>query len=867
LLTVLGQKATAWNPATVQELSGLIGQAAITIQNRRLLNRAQTALEVQRQQSVQLQTAAEIAAASSSFREVGELLQASVELIRERFGLYYVGIFFPDEAREFAILRAGTGEEGRKQLAVKHKLLLNRKSLVGGSMLDGQPRIRQDVNEAVDWYANVYLPDTQSEIALALQVRQRVIGALTVQSRQPYTFSPELVRVLQTMSDQIAIAIDNATLFEQLQNTLAKTADLYEAAQALITAVNERAVYEVLVNFNLRTRLFDVAFVLGPDPDLPDQMGLLAYGHSQIQQVETPAFMAPLRYFAEWLSWLRGDTAVDNAQTPRTLLRPYAHDLLPESFRDFLASEFIEACAFVPIYAGASQIATLVLGQHLGRLPSKEQLQPFQTLNNQAAVTLANQRLLNETQCPLPTQPLAECRHDQRGYGAGYRPRANQLHRHPQARVVFYKRNATSAGLSLTFITPDEDLAEGLDGYAQETVAQDALYDELLASRRPVLLVDNGQENVQDERVSRYLRPFGVRSAYCLPAFSQHQMLLGAVLLDSFSPNAPFSPEAIQFAQTGTDQFTTSIENVIFFDEALERAKQMITLNQIGARISSTLDSGELARLVYHEVATLMLCDLFYLAEYDPATQTYKTLLLMEDAGVLDLSEVPVHGRVPDNSPLLIPLQSGETITSLQPEPLSVALTALYDPRYAHLPPDELPEPLGSSIFLPMHQNRQPIAFMLVQAEAPLAYTAEEINLLRAISNQTTLALANARLLAATQENVEELRTLFNITQTVASSVDVDERLRNVVSALHENLGNVQVNLLLLDEGYNELELVQARGNQTLPLGQRLPLNQQNPQDVLAQVYAKTSPASSATGYTKLGHLRRTTSNPTSLCR
>jgi GAF domain-containing protein len=68
--------------------------------------------------------------------------------------------------------------------------------------------------------ATAELPDTRSEAALPLRSRGRVLGALTVQSTQPGVFNQEAVAALQTMADQVAVALDNANLFAQSQAAL-----------------------------------------------------------------------------------------------------------------------------------------------------------------------------------------------------------------------------------------------------------------------------------------------------------------------------------------------------------------------------------------------------------------------------------------------------------------------------------------------------------------------------------------------------------------------------------------------------------------------------------------------------------------------
>ena len=66
--------------------------------------------------SNQLEAAAQVGRAASSVLDVNELIQNAVELIRDRFNLYYVGLFLVDEFQEYAVLRAGTGEAGKAML-------------------------------------------------------------------------------------------------------------------------------------------------------------------------------------------------------------------------------------------------------------------------------------------------------------------------------------------------------------------------------------------------------------------------------------------------------------------------------------------------------------------------------------------------------------------------------------------------------------------------------------------------------------------------------------------------------------------------------------------------------------------------------
>ncbi len=243
----------AFGERDVQLLETIAGSVAIALNNHLQFEAVQKALAAQSVQRNQLQTAAEVAAVTTSILEPDKLLERAVNLIRDRFALYYAGLFLIDESGRQAVLKAATGEAGRVQLQKGHQLAVGGQSLIGGATGDGQPRITQDVSTDEEWQPNPHLPATRSELALPLRVRGQIIGALTVQSVEANAFGAELIRTLQTMTDQLAIAIANARLLESAQNRirlqhelnristqLHNTADVNEIIHIGLKAISDR---------------------------------------------------------------------------------------------------------------------------------------------------------------------------------------------------------------------------------------------------------------------------------------------------------------------------------------------------------------------------------------------------------------------------------------------------------------------------------------------------------------------------------------------------------------------------------------------------------------------------------------------------
>jgi PAS domain S-box-containing protein len=170
-----------------------------------------------------LQTVAEVSREASGTLDLDELIQQVVELVRERFNLYYAGLFLVDQTGEWsgepgrwAMLRAGTGEAGRQMLEKEHKLEIGGDSMIGWCLAHKEARIALDVGLEAVRFENPFLPETRSELALPLVSRGEAIGALSIQSTQEAAFSEEDIAVLLIMAGQLANAMVNAGLLNAL---------------------------------------------------------------------------------------------------------------------------------------------------------------------------------------------------------------------------------------------------------------------------------------------------------------------------------------------------------------------------------------------------------------------------------------------------------------------------------------------------------------------------------------------------------------------------------------------------------------------------------------------------------------------------
>lgn len=168
----------------------------------------------------QLKATIEVGRVASSILSPDELINKVVNMITDRFGYYYAAIFLIDPLNRWAELSDATGEAGETLKTQRHKLEIGRKSMVNTAITTKQGCIALDTGAEPVRFDNPLLPNTRSEIALPLLVGDRVIGVLDVQSTSEAAFTEDDIDTLQGMANQVAIALENAHLFQETQKSL-----------------------------------------------------------------------------------------------------------------------------------------------------------------------------------------------------------------------------------------------------------------------------------------------------------------------------------------------------------------------------------------------------------------------------------------------------------------------------------------------------------------------------------------------------------------------------------------------------------------------------------------------------------------------
>ncbi len=141
------------------------------------------------------------------------------------------------------MLAAGAGEAGRQMVAAGHRIAASHeRSLVARAFRDRHSVSVNNVRSVPDFLPNPLLPQTQSELAIPLMAGEQMLGVLDVQASEKGRFSEEDARVLGTLAAQIAVSVQNAQLFSEVQIEAERRAWLYELGQRLSESLEPEAI-------------------------------------------------------------------------------------------------------------------------------------------------------------------------------------------------------------------------------------------------------------------------------------------------------------------------------------------------------------------------------------------------------------------------------------------------------------------------------------------------------------------------------------------------------------------------------------------------------------------------------------------------
>lgn len=228
--------------ATVAALELFANQAAIFVENTRQFQRLS-------RQATRLQLVSEIHTRMSTIFNPSELIGEVAQLIAGTFDYYHVQIFLVDRQSPHELVLgncAGSAKLSRSDSLLSQRLPITEQSIIGWAAKHRQSVWVNDVTTDERYTPAATLPKTRAEMAVPILINQALFGIIDIQHSEPDAFSSGDASNLETLAGQMAIAIQNAQLFDEALQRERLASALGTTGLALNATLDPHTVLDVI---------------------------------------------------------------------------------------------------------------------------------------------------------------------------------------------------------------------------------------------------------------------------------------------------------------------------------------------------------------------------------------------------------------------------------------------------------------------------------------------------------------------------------------------------------------------------------------------------------------------------------------------
>jgi signal transduction histidine kinase/DNA-binding NarL/FixJ family response regulator len=507
----------------------------------------------------------------TSILDMTQLLWEVARLIRESFDFYYVGIALLEGNR--AEVKAAVGGE-RDQLppiGVRYKLQ-EEQEMIAWTLARQEPLLIADTRDAPQYVLPPALSQARSALVVPIVLQAKQLGVLEVLSAEPHAFEPGDLPLFESLTAQIAVAVQNARLFNAQQKQEEMLHSLNVAAVAMQRVISSRTeVLEVMASELGRSGFASLVHLL--DPVLAS--AYLAYSSlsSRLTNALTELLEIPLDNWP--LDTARAPTYRRVLDERRAIFFDSVESLVGEIVPAALPADKVTLitqilgnprAVIAPMCSGDRMVGWVTVFSSQLTIENHPAIMAFA---NQATVALENARL------------LASAR------------RADKL------ALLIEAGQAMSATLEFDGVL--QLLLQAVTEAVQVDEGIVALWDEATQRYVPRARLLDGQVSLVDPSNGD-----AVISESSLPSLhvplAGHNRVLGLLALGRHSDGNELSTEDVQVAQALTNQAASALENARLYTELKRSAEELEHSQRRLTQSEKLAATGQLAASIAHEI-------------------------------------------------------------------------------------------------------------------------------------------------------------------------------------------------------------------------------------------------------------------------
>lgn len=211
-ISVQSAEVNAFSAQDSELLYALGTQASIAIENSRLFETTQQSLK-------EVNALYQISRGLVASLDTDQVISDVIALLQDMFKYYHVQIYLrePDTGR--LVIKHGSGSIGHALVGNQYYLNAH-EGIVGHVVRTEEPFLTNNVEEVPFYKRNPLLPRTQTEMAVPIKVEHQVLGVLDIQNTLPPRFTEDDFQLMIAVADQLAVALQRASLYTNLQTSL-----------------------------------------------------------------------------------------------------------------------------------------------------------------------------------------------------------------------------------------------------------------------------------------------------------------------------------------------------------------------------------------------------------------------------------------------------------------------------------------------------------------------------------------------------------------------------------------------------------------------------------------------------------------------
>jgi GAF domain-containing protein len=543
----------------------------------------------------------EVGRAITSVLDLDELLHQIVDITKTRFGHYAVGIALVEGDRLF--FRAGSliGDTNSR-LEIEHVVLEleHTTSLAAEAARTGNPVLSNDVLNDPRYLPVTELPDTRSELDVPIRFKDRVIGVLDVQSDRPWAFDEADIVLLEALTSQAGVAIENARFLQERERRITEQAILNKIGKILSSALELEQVTQAI--YEQVGRVFDTTsfFVALYDEDLREWELVLDIIDGERQP--------PSRYHIDegitgFIIRYRQPLFFQTQEEIRSFREQQGFDAIGEGAKSWMG---------VPLIAGNRVIGAIgVESYEKERLYEARDLDLLSAVASQVAIALENAYLYQESRRRSEElnallqvgTTLSSTLNPEEVMKAVCREMVYLL-KATSAYICEWKEETLTSTVIAEYFGPDASVKEQISDLGVSYTEEDTMAP-FLSRGIPRTFKLSSPEITAAER--RHLEEFGGKSGLVLPLITQERVIGYIEVWESRSERT-FSQDEILLGQNLATQAVIALENARLYARVQEQLEELRRSSEIQSHLLAQVQEMSTPVIpVHHRILVLPL--------------------------------------------------------------------------------------------------------------------------------------------------------------------------------------------------------------------------------------------------------------------